>query len=400
MMNKKMPVISATLNILKLVSIAGCLAALPIFAQPDAPATADHLCDPTPAVPLKAIDTLADNFDVEGYSSLFDGTTFTGWWHDCQSGHTADKVNGAVWRVDPAQHALYSTQRGTNGGLLLSKRKHGNYEVMFDMWPSFGNDGGWFNRVPAGGACYQTVLDYITTGAFGATWGEGGYTGRDHRPFKFGANDSTITMGTPMTWTAFTATQNPASFGCPTTGCTQTEWRTLWNLYGWNQVKIRFYGGLVAGDSLHMKSWMRRDATKPWVPLWADALVHTDPVNYMGFQVHGGGRFGGAKGNWYRNIKWRPLLSNGDLAPVGINKGAVKLSNKVEINTIENGISIHALTDFNATIVDLNGKVLENFSGKAGNSERTFVTKQTGRLFVDIKTANGVERQQIVRLPN
>ena len=41
----------------------------------------------------------------------------------------------------------------------MTKKKFNNYEFVFDFWPDFGNDGGVFNRTPANGNCFQTVLD-------------------------------------------------------------------------------------------------------------------------------------------------------------------------------------------------------------------------------------------------
>ena len=122
-------------------------------------------------------------------------------------------------------------------------------ELVFTdtLWPDFGNDGGLFNRTPANGRCFQTVLDYINGAAMGGTWGEGGFPSRDFRPFSFNGNENTLSIpgngaGEMSNWTTITSKLNPTSFGCPATGCTQADWQKLWDANGWNEFKIQFYG--------------------------------------------------------------------------------------------------------------------------------------------------------------
>src|SRR5689334_19955785 len=130
-------------NALKTALALGILSALPGWAQPNPPTTEDLACSATPT----ADEVASTEVDAEGFTPLFDGTSWKGLWQDCQSSHSSsDKTRGAVWRIDPTNKAIYSTQRGSAGGLLLTKKKYGNYEVIFDMWPSFGNDGGFFHR--------------------------------------------------------------------------------------------------------------------------------------------------------------------------------------------------------------------------------------------------------------
>jgi Domain of Unknown Function (DUF1080) len=388
-------------NALKLMVVAGAVSAVSIWAQPATPTTPDYLCSATPGV-LGVNDTMPNVFNDSGFTDLFDGSSWKGWWQNCQSGHSTDKVNGAVWKLSPENKAIYSTQRGNSGGLLLTKKKYGNYEVQFDIWPSYGNDGGWFNRVSVTGVCYQTVMDYIQASAFGATWGEGGYTGRDLRPFAFNGNDSTLTIpGNTGTqgWTAWTATQNPTSFGCSAAGCNQADWRKLWNLHSWNTMRIRFYGGLTAGGKVHMFSWFRKDATAPWVPLWADSLAHTDPASFMGLQVHGGGRFGGEKGNWYRNIMMRYLDDNGKILNIGSVGVAPKLAvldnDLYEIKAVANTLVGRVDMDHEITVSNANGRVLETFTGRAGKFSHALSAKTSGLLYVDIKTSIGSVHQQV-----
>src|SRR5262245_56171043 len=89
-----------------------CLPVAPA-AQPAAPATPDLPCSSPP--PDGTADTVASERSPAGYYSLFDGASFMGWWQSCQSAHGGP----AVFRISSAEKAIYSTQKGTTGGLLM-----------------------------------------------------------------------------------------------------------------------------------------------------------------------------------------------------------------------------------------------------------------------------------------
>jgi hypothetical protein len=102
-------------------------------------------------------DTVATPLD-SGFISLFNGKDLTGWWEDCAT-HTTDKNVGGVWIVDPSQQTLYSREEGQNGDILVTNQNFDNYEFVVDLWPTFGNDGGVFNRVTVSGKNWQTTID-------------------------------------------------------------------------------------------------------------------------------------------------------------------------------------------------------------------------------------------------
>jgi hypothetical protein len=381
------------------------LAATRGMAQPTpAPTTGDAACA---AEPKGAIDTVASEKDADGFYSLFNGKDFTGWWQSCQTTHSEpDPTKGAIFRVDAGKQAIYSTQRGTNvGGILMTKKKFGNYEIIFDLWPDFGNDGGLFNRTPPNGRCFQTVLDYIDAGSLGGTWGEGGFPHRDFRPFAFSGNEKTISLssGKGDSWSAITAKMNPTSFGCPAGGCGQTEWNALWNMDDWNQIRVKFYDGLTAGKKVHMLSWFRKYGATTWVPVSADTTFNTEavPANYIGLQVHKGGRFGGAKGTWYRNIKWRPLDDSGK--PIDPVVGTRPIGNTGKMQAPLIRATANALTGsleeaHEIRVKTLQGKTLEVHSGPAGAFNYPLSSAADGLIAVEIKTASGTQYRLLNRL--
>ncbi len=395
------------------------------------PASGDLSCN-TDTSAINQADTLVTSPEISGtytgFDKVFDGMSFKGWWQNCHTGHSSsDPTHGAIWRIAPDQHAIYSTQRSSGGnevgGILETHKKQTSYEIIFDIWPSYGDDGGLFNRVTLDGQCFQTVLDYIDGGSYGGTWGEGGYLSRDLRQFMFNGSDSVLTIpgNGGANWTTYTQSMNPTSFGCSAGGCTQADWRKLWDLYGWNTTRIKFWGGLTAAQPMvHMQSWFLTKTTpRQWVPLWTDSLTLTTsqmaqwPTNPLGFQVHGGGRFGGANGNWYKNIYLRqldPATGNpltgpvtpstdhnpGQDPPVAIMNPAG--SPRFQIHSAPDGLIGTLNLDYKIRVSDLSGRVLERFSGHPGSFHYVFGAKTRGLLFVEVQTERGTELFRISRM--
>ena len=390
-------------NSAKMVATIGLVSALSAWAQPPAiPSTPAAVCEAEPSG-ARMTDTVVSSPDDSGYYNLFNGT-MKGWWNSCLTGHSKGSPLGAQFRIGSANGtpAIYSAQTdGQVGGVLMTNKKFTNYEIVFDFWPDFGNDGGLFNRTTAEGKCYQTVLDYLNGGSVGGVWGEGGYTGRDIRPWTYEGSENSISIkAEDAYWTISTSKLNPTSFGCPKTGCTETEYKTLWDPNGWNQMKVQFYGSYKAGTgNVHMKSWFRKVGATPWVPILMDTVLPTiTPPGYIGFQVHVGDRFNGAAGNWYKNIKWRPVSDQGDIInnhvvtssiqPVKFNPDL-----KLEGNRIEGIME----SDYEVIIKDVNGKSVESFQGKAGKVNYTLTSTATGWLSVQIKSAKGIQSTRMMR---
>jgi hypothetical protein len=292
-------------------------------AQPDNPPIAgDAPC--LEAEAMNPSDTVASGIDAEGYYSLFNGRDFTGWWQSCRTMHSSGSAEGAIFRVDTLRKAIYSTQRGSGpaavGGILMTNKIFDHYELVFDLWPDFGNDGGIFNRTPNTGRCYKTYLSYVGGQSMGGAWGEGGFPSRDLRPFYFlGSEDAISVVGSTFNshaWDSLTGKRYSPDFGCDPKGCKPEDWVRLWDVDGWNQFKIQFYGGLEGKDAVRAKTWFRKAGASTWIPLMEDTtLVWPTPPGHIGLQVHGGGRFSGPKGTWYRNIRWRPLDVQGRPLP-------------------------------------------------------------------------------------
>lgn len=162
-----------------------------------------------------------------GFVSLFNGVDLKGWWENCNA-HTSDKAKAGLWIADPSSHILYSRQENGNGGMLMTNEDFDNYELVMDIWPTFGNDAGIFNRVTRNGVCWQTGLDYISGSGVGGSYNEAGWlpgASINDDPIRFNDTPSSVTI---TTWTNFTKTMSPTGFGCAAEGCVASDWEKAW----------------------------------------------------------------------------------------------------------------------------------------------------------------------------
>ncbi len=386
----------------KLVIFAGVLLAWGLASVTAQPATAP-LTPNTPCASSagSATDTVVSTPDDSGYYSIFDGKDFKGWWESCQTAHSPeDRVNGGVWLVDTTYHAITSQQNPNGAGsVIMTNKKYTNYEMMLDYWSDFGDDGGVFNRTGATGDCYQTTLDYIQASSVGGSYGENGYGNFNIDPYIFNSpTDPTIIANTTQ-WTSITAKNNPTSYGCPASGCTASNWTTVWDTGGWMQIKFKFYGtGASASDKVHMQSWFRKYGTTPWVPVLNDSQQINTPAGYIGLQIHHTpGRWSGPKGAWYRNILVRPLDGQGN--PINIpTVVAPGVKNNYKISATANALMGTVESPYEITITDLSGRVLDRFAGPAGSFRYAFHTAYRGLMLVQIQTARGEDYLRVSRI--
>jgi hypothetical protein len=337
---------------------------------------------------------------ANGFVSLFNGKDFTGWWENCAT-HTNDTQVGGVWIADSNQHYIYSREEigNGNGDILVTNQTYDHYELIFDIWPIFGNDGGIFNRVTKTGKCWQTTIDYITGSGVGGSYNEGLWSGGiNDDPFKFGASPENPTIST---WTSFTSTQTPAGFGCSANGCIGADFTKIWNTDGWNQMRIKFYGGIAAGDSVKMETWIRKLTTpeSPWVPVYKSAQNHVVPKGPIALQIHGGKRWKEGTYNIYSNIKVRPLDAKGNVLVTAINATSRAAAESVPALRVTNGDLIGDLDrSYDMTIRDLRGAILERFQAGSGALHHSLNAATRGIFFIELKSDRGVARVRMNRI--
>ena len=155
----------------------------------------------------------------EGFSPLWNGKDLTGW-HISQENHLGDSQG---WVVEDG--ILTATQdRPGNGGILLTDKKYGDFEVTVDIKPDFGCDGGLFLRSNEKGQAYQVMLDYLEGGSVGGIYGEG-LKGVDARE-----------QGFP-----------------------RDAWKKAWRKGEWNTIRAR-----IEGEVPHIQVWMNDQQIVDW----------------------------------------------------------------------------------------------------------------------------------------
>ncbi|MCD6024152.1 MAG: hypothetical protein K0Q91_1068 [Fibrobacteria bacterium] len=386
------------------VLVSGGLQAQPVLGIP----SVNNPCAASATMVNGFPDTVAAVADAQGFVSIFDGKSLKGWWEGCGGSHATDKVNGGIWMADSTNQAIYSFQNANGSGSVLTTNKsYTHYELQFEFWASFGSDAGVFNRTPANWRCYQTTLDYLTGSSIGGAYGENSYASHNVDYYTFNNSATAITNVTQ--WTNITSQNNPASYGCPTTGCTAAEWTTVWNTAGWNQVRIKFFGGLTAGQRTKMQSWIRKvsDTPGPWVPTYKDSILPSGsaatPANPIGLQIHqGSSRWNTTgRGAWYRNIKIRPLSETGDtIPPTALTGDAREGMQGFRLGLRADGVLAGAILGPNrVTVRDVAGRTLQTFSGPGGEDVAYRLSGSArGILLIEVRTARGVSRLRMNRI--
>lgn len=386
--------ITASLPCALLLALGAAYAQQPPLTVP----VVNHPCQDGP----KMVNGKPETVDTplsDGFVSIFNGTDLTGWWENCAT-HTTDTKNGGVWIVDPSSKILYSREEGPNGDILVTNQNYDHYELIMDLWPTYGNDGGVFNRVTRTGKAWQTTIDYIQGSGVGGSYNEKSWApvNINEDPFKFGTGGESAPDIT--TWTTFTKPLDPTSFGCSANGCVSSDFPKIWNINGWNQLRIKFYGGLNPGEKIYMETWIRKVATPevPWVPVYKSEQSVVTPAGPIALQIHGGGRWKAGSYNLYRNIKVRPLDKNGNVLPTtalrpgqpGAAAPGLRVENGVLSADLDRGYTI--------SLRDVRGGLVETIAAPAGRLRHALPPALRGIFFAELKGERGTHRIRLMRI--
>jgi hypothetical protein len=235
---------------------------------------------------------------------LFDGKSLNGWHKNPQKiGHGT----GGQWTVEPGG-VLAGEQDppgAGNGGILLTDRKFGNFELSLEMNPTWGIDSGVFLRATDQGQCIQMTVDCYNSGNIGQLYGEatGGWVARTFS-FEGDVKDGKL-LGLK--------TIQPQSLEAAglVYACTPEEWLKAWKINGWNKALIRVEGGRFPNITTTingLKVCVFDAATSKAAMYDKGAVAKTlGERGSIAVQVHGGGSYpAGAKCRW-RNIRVREL---------------------------------------------------------------------------------------------
>jgi hypothetical protein len=234
---------------------------------------------------------------------LFDGKTLQGWHKNPQRiGHGT----GGVWRVEDGTITGEQDPPGSgNGGILLTDRKFGDFELEIAIMPDWGVCSGLFLRGNDRGQCIQMMVDYHDAGNVGHLYGEG-TGGWNTRPYDInGVYDS----AKKLTGLVAVNPKTPDSVGL-VSSCSADAWLKAWKINDWNLVKVRVVGAFpkitTAINGLEVCQF--DGATSNAARYNKDEVLKSlSAAGSVAVQVHGGkGWPNGAKCRW-KSIRIREL---------------------------------------------------------------------------------------------
>jgi len=222
----------------------------------------------------------------DGFVSIFDGKTLAGWTVSAKTGHSRPSKNtsGGKWEV--VDGAITGTQDVPgNGGIVITEKQYGDFEVALDMKNDFGPDSGLFLRSTDAGKCYQAMIDYHANGNLMGIYGEG-IGGKPHvRNYDF--KDKVTEIVIP-------SKQGEAAFKCPVA---PEKWAEFWKHGEWNELRAR-----IEGNPPKITTWIKGVKFMEY----QDTEKRLSDKGGIALQVHGGGDFT-KQSVRYKNIRVKEL---------------------------------------------------------------------------------------------
>lgn len=239
-----------------------------------------------PGRPAPAADAAPapEKFSDEGFVSLFNGKDFSGWEISAKTGHSGTSKNksGGKWVVEDG--AIVGSQDVPgNGGIVITEKEFGNFEVALEMRNDFGPDSGLFLRATERGQCYQAMIDYHTgtNSNLMGVYGEG-IGGKPHvQNFHFGKTASEIV-------------EQSAKFKLPVR---PADWASFWNPNEWNELRAR-----ITGNPPRIETWVKGVKFLDF----QDDQKRLGDTGRIALQVHGGGDYT-KQFVRYRNIRVKEI---------------------------------------------------------------------------------------------
>jgi hypothetical protein len=202
----------------------------------------------------------------KGFVSIFDGKTLKGWKVSAKTGHSGVSKHKSGGRWVAQDGAIIGSQDVPgNGGILITEKEYGNFEVVLEMKNDFGPDSGLFLRSNDRGQAHQAMIDYHKGGNLMGVYGEGLSPGYEARNFAFLDKVTDIKeLSAPL--------KLPIS---------PEKWPTFWKHGEWNELRAR-----ITGNPAKMTTWIKG----------VKFMEFTDKVKRMdkggiALQVHGGGDY-------------------------------------------------------------------------------------------------------------
>jgi len=231
------------------------------------------------AVPAAGDDKPSD----EGFTPIFNGKDLTGWKVSAKTGHSRASKNttGGKWVVEDG--AMVGSQDiPGNGGIIITEKQYGDFEVALEMKNDFGPDSGLFLRSTDDGKCYQAMIDYHANGNLMGIYGEGLPGGKPNvRNFTFTDKVTVIK-------------EDPCPFKLPVS---PAKWPEFWKHGEWNELRAR-----IEGNPPKLTTWIKGVKFMEYT----DTEKRLSDKGGIALQVHGGGDYT-RQFVRYRNIRVKEL---------------------------------------------------------------------------------------------
>jgi hypothetical protein len=206
-----------------------------------------------------------EKFDEAGFVPIFDGRTLTGWHVSSQTGHSGASKNktGGRWVVEDG--AIVGSQDiPGNGGIVITDKPFGNFEIALEMNNDFVPDSGLFLRSTEDGHAYQYLIDYHSAGNLAGVYGEGLTGGINVRNFDFTDKVTVIK-------------EHESTSPLPVK---PADWPKFWRHGKWNELRAR-----IVGNPPQITCWINSVRFMEF----ADKEKRHPDAGGIALQIHGGG---------------------------------------------------------------------------------------------------------------
>jgi hypothetical protein len=230
---------------------------------------------------LDGADFKRESFDESGFTPIFDGKSLDGWHVSSQSGHSRASKNksGGRWVVEGGA-ILGSQDIPNNGGIVITDKQYGDFEVALEMNNDFVPDSGLFLRSTERGQAYQYMIDYHAGGNLAGVYGEGLSGGIHQRNFDFLEKVTDIR-------------DKQCAFPLPVS---PADWPEFWKHGQWNELRAR-----IVGNPPTITTWINGVRFMEFT----DTEKRHPDTGGIALQVHGGG--GDLTGQFVRYRKVRVI---------------------------------------------------------------------------------------------